>query len=300
MTITEIKAALAKIGGSANKHLGQHFLIDQQVLAEIIEAAEIKKGDRVLEIGPGLGVLTRELIKCGADVIAIEKDRRLAEYTFNSFPSFDGGKVSSSTRRIEGIFGDAAKLDWDQFVGDKPWKFVSNLPYAITSLALRKALYAKNPPEVVVVLVQREVAERVLARDGKMSLLALMVGLAVGPVETQNLASNSKQSNPNNPNIQIIRRVPAEAFYPPPKVESAILKIIPMSHEPRVTLWGIEPEDVMKLAKKGFAHPRKLVQRNLEIANSKWQELSSQIGFEIKARAEDLTAKQWAELAKLV
>jgi len=285
MTPTEIKAAMAEIGGTANKHLGQHFLIDEKTLEVIVESADIKKGDRVLEIGPGLGVLTRALLERGAEVIAIEKDRRFAD----SLNKIDG---------LELHIGDASKNDWDSIIHSKPWKFVSNLPYAITSLALRKALYAKNPPTVVVVLVQREVAERVLARDGKMSLLALMVGLSVGPVETQNLASNSKQSNPNNPNIQIIRRVPAGAFYPPPKVESAILKIVPTYNVQRTTFWGIEPEEVMKVARKGFAHPRKLLQRNLGIENGQWQELSKQIGFDVKTRAEDLKVEQWAELAK--
>ncbi len=266
MTPTEIKAVMAKIGGTANKHLGQHFLIDNKALEIVVESADIKKGDRVLEIGPGLGVLTSALLERGAEVIAIEKDRRFADNL-------------SKIYGLELHIGDASKNDWDSIVGIKPWKFVSNLPYAITSLALRKALYAKNPPTIIVVLVQREVAERVLARDGKMSLLSLMVKLA-------------------STDADIIRRVPAGAFYPPPKVESAILKIMPTSHESRVTTWGIEPEEVMKMAKQGFAHPRKLLQRNLGIENGKWQELSKQIGFDVKTRAEDLKVEQWAELAK--
>ncbi|MFA6503945.1 MAG: rRNA adenine dimethyltransferase family protein [Patescibacteria group bacterium] len=293
MTPTQIYAALASMGGKANKHLGQHFLIDQAALETIVETAEIKKGDRVLEVGPGLGVLTRALIDAGAKVTAIEKDRRLLDFVSPLIKGAGGISVS----------GDASKLDWDEIMGAKPWKFVSNLPYAITSLALRKALYTKNPPTLVAVLVQREVAERVLARDGKMSLLALMVGLSVDAVETQNLASNLKQSNITTPskNIQIVRRVPAGAFYPPPKVESAVLKIVPRTtyDVPRKT-WGIDPEEVMKIAKKGFAHPRKLLQRNLQITNDKWQELSERIEFNIKARAEELSVGQWVELAKQV
>lgn len=278
MTPTQINQVLSSLGSKANKNLGQHFLIDKVALDTIVKTAEIKKGDRVLEVGPGLGVLTHALIGVGAHVTAIEKDRRLAEY-LQTAPLLKGGRGVL-------VSGDASKLDWDEIMGNKPWKFVSNLPYAITSLALRKALYAKNPPSLVVVLVQREVAERIVARLSshvprpKMSLLALMVGLA-------------------STDATIIRRVPAGAFYPPPKVESAILKIVPRptSNVPR---WGIESEDVMFVAKKGFAHPRKLLQRNLGIANDKWQEISSQIRFEIKVRAEDLSVEQWVELAKAV
>ena len=178
MNPTEIRAVLSELGGGANKTLGQHFLIDKTALGTIVDAANIKKGDRVLEVGPGLGVLTKELLSLGADVTAIERDKRFTDY------------LAANADGVRLVMGDAAKLDWDQLMGDKPWKFVSNLPYSITSLALRKALYAKNPPSIVVVLVQREVAERILARDGKTSLLSLMVALSVGPVETQNLASH--------------------------------------------------------------------------------------------------------------
>ena len=265
MTPTEIKKNLLKYGGKANKHLGQHFLIDNSALETIVEKAEIKKGDQVLEIGPGLGVLTRALIEKGAKILAIEKDRRFIECL-----EFDG---------LDLHIGDAARIEWDQLVGEGAWKFVSNLPYAITSLALRKALYIKHPPELIVVLVQREVAERVLARDGKQSLLSLMVALASFKTE-------------------IVRRVPAGAFYPPPKVESAVLKIVPLSNPERLKKWGVEPEKVMVVAKKGFAHPRKLLQRNLQIESGKWQELSKSFGFDMKVRAEDLKVEQWVGLVK--
>ncbi|MDD5438113.1 MAG: 16S rRNA (adenine(1518)-N(6)/adenine(1519)-N(6))-dimethyltransferase RsmA [Patescibacteria group bacterium] len=265
MTPTEIKSALTKLGGKANKRLGQHFLIDHSALAAIVEAAEIKRGDRVLEIGPGLGVLTKSLLEQGAKVTAIEKDKRFTE-NLNGMKDLD--------LKME----DAVRTDWDLLV-NKSWKFVSNLPYAITSLALRKALYAKNPPELIVVLVQREVAERVLARDGKQSLLSLMVALASNKVE-------------------IIKRVPAGAFYPPPKVESAILKISPISNAERRTRWGIEPEDVMAVAKKGFAHPRKLLFRNLSLGEKEWTQIAQNLGIDLKVRAEDLLVQQWVELTK--
>lgn len=179
MTPTDIKAIMQSIDSRPIHALGQNFLIDQAALKDIVQAAEIKKGDHILEIGPGLGVLTKELIASGARVTAIEKDKKLFSHL---------AQMSYSVQLHQ---GDAAKLDWDKLINKKPWKFVSNLPYSITSLALRKALYEVDPaPEVLVVLVQREVAERILMRNGKMSLLSLMVGLSVGPVETHNHASN--------------------------------------------------------------------------------------------------------------
>lgn len=272
MTPTEIKAALAKLGGHANKRLGQHFLIDRAALETIVEAANIKAGDRVLEIGPGLGVLTRALIEKGAEVIGIEQDRRFVEYLV--------GAHGNAPLQI--IHGDAATTHWHELIADRPWKFVSNLPYSITSLALRKALWTPKPPDVVVALVQREVAERAIARDGKTSLLSLMVALA-------------------SESARIVRRVPPGAFFPPPKVESAVLQIVPMSLAERERKWGMDPEKIMAVAKKGFAHPRKLLSSNLGLRVGTTHASSLQeIGINPKARAEDLAPEDWARLGKLL
>ena len=263
MTPTQIKAVLTELGGGANKRLGQHFLVDAHALATIVEAAEIEAGDRVLEIGPGLGVLTGALIDAGADVTSVERDRRFMEFLKNRFPE-----------HFDLIEGDAAKLDWENHFKKKRWKFVSNLPYAITSLALRKALYAPHPPTDLVVLVQREVAERAIARDQKHSLLSLMVAFA-------------------SHEASIVKRVPAGAFFPPPRVESAILKIVPMSREEREAIWGVDPEKLMSLAKRGFAHPRKLLSSNLGIKGG----ILVKNGLPEKARAEDLQPDDWVKLA---
>ena len=262
MNPSEIKQILNGLGGGANKRLGQHFLIDGHALATIVEAAEIEKGDRVLEIGPGLGVLTSALIAQGAHVTSVERDRRFMDFLKKKFPEY-----------FDLIEGDASKLAWEHHFKKKDWKFVSNLPYSITSLALRKALYAPHPPTCLVVLVQREVAERAIARDQKHSLLSLMVAFA------------SHESG-------IVKRVPAGAFFPPPRVESAVLRIIPMSQEERLAVWGTDPEKIMALAKQGFAHPRKLLSSNLKIPPTKLVE----IGIAEKARAEDLRPEDWARL----
>jgi 16S rRNA (adenine1518-N6/adenine1519-N6)-dimethyltransferase len=274
MKPSEIRAALEELGGGANKRLGQHFLIDARILERIVETAAIKKGDRVLEVGPGLGVLTHALLDRGAEVIAIEQDRRFVEYV---------GALRAMPLRV--VQGDAATIHWHDLLDDGPWKFVSNLPYSITSLALRKALWSPKPPEILVVLVQREVAERATSlasdvagdRKGKTSLLSLMVSLA-------------------SSSARIVTRVARGAFYPPPKVESAVLEIIPISWKEREARWGIHPEKIMEMAKRGFAHPRKLLSSNLGI-NPK---TLSDLKLNPKTRAEDLSPEDWARLAKTI
>lgn len=276
MKIQEIRATLEKLGARPNKRLGQHFLIDKHALETIVEEAEIEQGDRVLEIGPGLGVLTERLIGAGAHVVAIERDKKFPEYLLEEFPPYEGGVKGG----LEVIQGDAAKLDWDGVVGKEEWKFVSNLPYAITSLALRKALWSANPPTNIVVLIQREVAERIILRGRKKhSLLSLMVAFA-------------------SHEVMLVKRVSRTCFYPPPKVESAILRIIPMSLEEREAIWGMNPEAAMALAKKGFSHPRKLLFSNLGLKGEESVRISRITGLSEKSRAEDLNPEDWVSLAK--
>lgn len=271
---------LHQFGGGANKKLGQHFLIDQRALEVIVETADIHRGDRVLEVGPGLGVLTRELLDRGAEVTAIERDRRFVEYLSavgagSPRPPMGMGEVTSPLRLVQ---GDAATIHWHELVGLEPWKFVSNLPYSMTSLALRKALWTPNPATNIVVLVQREVAERAIANKKKTSLLSLMIALA-------------------SSSARIVRRVPAGAFFPPPKVESAILQIIPMSLRDREQRWGVDPEKIMQIAKLGFAHPRKMLISNLKQMNVS-EKIFKQAGLSLKIRAEDLSPDDWARLAR--
>jgi 16S rRNA (adenine1518-N6/adenine1519-N6)-dimethyltransferase len=261
MNPSEIKHILSTLGGGANKRLGQHFLVDASALEAIVEAAGIKKGDTVLEVGPGLGVLTTALLEQGASVVAIEQDRRFIE------------RLTQENLRV--VHGDAATIHWHELVGKGSWKFVSNLPYSITSLAIRKALWSPKPPDVVVVLVQREVAERAIAKSGKHSLLSLMVAFA-------------------SDEARIVRRVAPGSFFPPPKVESAVLRIVPMSQKDRLKKWGIDPEKVMEIAKKGFAHPRKLLSSNIGIK----PDVLAEVGLNPKARSEDLSPMDWAKLAQ--
>ena len=268
MKPSEIKEILNDIGAGARKSLGQHFLIDKKVLKDIVAAAEIKKGEMVLEIGPGLGVLTRELLGAGAKVTAIEKDKKLSAFL-----------ESQKYDQLNIVRGDAAKINWDELVQEK-WKCISNLPYSITSLALRKSLTAKHPPQTIVVLIQKEVAERALAKDGKQSLLSLLVGL-------------------NTKSARIVRRVGKGAFYPRPRVESAILELIPMKEQEILKRWGIETEKVMKMAKLGFKHPRKKLISNLKGEYPEIANFFAKMELSESVRAEGLTLDQWVELRRL-
>jgi 16S rRNA (adenine1518-N6/adenine1519-N6)-dimethyltransferase len=262
MNPTEIKSILQRLGTHPNKRLGQHFLIDQQALETIVEAGELKRGDVVLEIGPGLGVLTQALLERGAIVKAVERDRRFAAYL-----------QEIMKERFILIEGDATRVDWGVA---RPWKFISNLPYSITSFVLREALWRDDPPEKIVVLVQREVAERAIAKEGKQSLLSLMIAL-------------------RSSSARMVRRVPRGAFYPPPKVESAILEMVPLDHQASSKRWGIDPARVMAIAKQGFAHPRKLLASNLGIRDTR---ILSVVGLDEKIRAEAVSVEQWVSLAK--
>ncbi|MCC7357768.1 ribosomal RNA small subunit methyltransferase A [Candidatus Uhrbacteria bacterium] len=265
MKLQEIKAILTEFGSGANKALGQHFLIDPQALEAIVGAAQVHVGDRILEIGPGLGVLSFALKNAGAEVLAIEQDRRF-------IPRLQ-------VQGIQVMHGDAASLDWDEIIGNESWKFVSNLPYSITSLAIRKALYRAHPPERLVVLIQKEVAERILARGGKHSLVSLMVSFA-------------------SSSIRIVKLVKPGSFFPSPKVQSAILEIIPLSSVERFEKWGVDPEHIMKIAKVGFAHPRKKVRSNL-ITFSFTDGDFTEAGIAEHARAEELKPEQWAKLVQI-
>jgi len=260
--------------------LSQNFLIDKNILDKIIDSAEIKKGDRILEIGPGLGVLTQALLKSGATVTFIEKDKVFAERLISEHFFYQNKIITQNA--VRGICSDASKQNFSDLMGSKPWKFVSNLPYSITSIALRKALYTKNPPSLLVALVQKEVAERIMAQNKKvkMSLLALMSHLACS-------------------NLKIIHKVSPTSFYPSPKVDSAIFKLIPLSPTERLKKWGIDPEIVMKVAKLGFAHPRKFLYRNLNIKVEAWNKIATKMHINPKIRSEELTPAQWVELTKL-
>ena len=278
-TPTEIRALLTQLGARPEKSFGQNFLIDPTVLASVVEAGELAPGEAVLEVGPGLGVLTEDLLATGAHVHAIERDRKFITYLEAAF--------ANDAKRFLLTQGDAAEIDWNTLLSaDQPWKFISNLPYAISSLALRYALWGEHPASHVVVMLQRELAERALvlvqAKQVKerSSLLALMVALS---------CSSGK----------IVRRVAPGSFFPAPNVESAILLLQPMTQAERLKRWGIHPGRVMEIAKRGFKQPRKQLFSNLEVRDRR-EELAQALDLSPDVRPEALSTEHWVALTKLL
>jgi len=272
--LTQTERLLRRFGLRARKRLGQHFLIDEGILGLILSTAQLTRKDVVLEVGPGLGVLTRELAKQAGWVLAIELDDRLAAILKQSLSFF---------KNITIINEDVLKVEPATLLSEakieKPsvgYKVVANLPYYITSPILRHFLEAKLKPQLMVVMVQKEVAKQVVAKPGRMSLLSVSVQLYGEPA--------------------IAGYVPAGCFYPAPEVDSALLKIVPYSRSPV----DIETESFFALVRAGFSASRKQLANSLAqgLGVSKTEVLSLLGKAQIapQRRAETLSLEEWARL----
>ncbi|NCS99615.1 ribosomal RNA small subunit methyltransferase A [Candidatus Parcubacteria bacterium] len=253
----------------AKKSLGQNFLKSKQALSAISDAGEIKEGELVIEIGPGKGALTKYLLEKTSRVVAIEKDRELIEFLNEKFQE----EVSGGALTI--IEGDI--LDFDEKTIEKPYKLIANIPYYITGEIMEKFLSSSNQPERVVFLLQKEVVDRIMVRDGKESILSMSVKAFGEP--------------------KYIQKVQAKAFSPAPKVDSAILAIGGIS---KSRFKGISEDKFFRVLKTGFAHKRKMLINNLEKLASKEDlvNLFRKLGLEAKTRAETLSVDNWIELSK--
>ena len=249
------------------KSLSQNFLTDPEALDAIVAAAELRPGDNVVEIGPGLGVLTRRLLAAGASVLAVEVDPRLAEYLRRELYGVD---------RFELIEADALSLHPREFFPDEPIKVVANIPYHITSPLLHTFLEGERPPELTVLLVQLEVAERVAAPPGRMSYLSVFA---------QNVAT-----------AEVVARVPAAAFEPAPAVESAVLRLRRREH-PAVEV-GDAREPFYRVVQAGFRQRRKQVHngltRELTVDREVVEAGLSACGVDPERRPQTLSVGEWA------
>ena len=260
----------------AKKSLGQNFLTSQPALEEIVSTAEIQKGETVLEIGPGMGVLTEKLLSHGAKVVAVEKDARLIEILERKFAK------ERSDRKFILIEGDALKIDWGEHL-PKKYKVIANIPYYITGLIFRKIFSQKNLSERVVLLVQKEVAERIVAKKkkpldsarGKESILSLSVKVFGSP--------------------RVIRKVPRGSFSPSPTVDSAILLIENINRD---FFKNVSEEKFFTAVKKGFSSKRKLLTRNLGFSKEVGDKLFKSLGLNPSTRAEDLLPEEWGPLVQ--
>ena len=270
--LTETKALLRQAGLRPRKGLGQHFLVDGSYLKHILTAAELTTNDNVIEVGPGLGVLTRTLAERAGHVLAVEKDEHLAELLKDAYK--DNTNVSIVNRDI--LRENVADLT-KAFLGREPqYKVVANLPYYITSPVLRLFLEARAKPERLVVMVQKEVAKQITAAAGDMSLLTVGIQLYGEP--------------------KIIKYVPARAFYPPPDVDSAILKIT-VFPRPRV---DVEIETFFKVVRAGFSAARKQIANSLshglDLPKDEILSLLARAGVDPQRRAETLSIEEWGQL----
>jgi 16S rRNA (adenine1518-N6/adenine1519-N6)-dimethyltransferase len=264
----------------AKKSLGQNFLRSGAVLHSIVAAGKAEKTDTILEIGPGKGALTEALLQTGATVIAIEKDHLLIPYLEEKF--------SEEIKNKKFILMEKDILDFDpSALGLKSdeYKLIANIPYYITGAILEKFLEEKTRPSCIVFLVQKEVADRIVARDKKESILSISVK-AFG--------------KPKN-----VLKVSKKAFSPSPKVDSAVLLIENISHE-SFKGWGIEENLAIRsffdIVRGGFAHKRKLLARNLEKVSTKdlISKAFSELELPMSVRAEDLSPEKWLNLARFL
>ncbi len=250
---------------SPNKSLGQHWLTDIQALEAIAELAEIRPTDTVLEIGPGLGNLTRYLARLATDVIAVEFDENLAA----KLPA----RVTAANLRV--IQGDILKFDLSSLPA--AYKVVANIPYYLTSNLLRVLSEADNPPRMMVLLVQKEVAERICAKPGRMSVLSVSVQLFY--------------------DCRPALEVPADKFDPPPKVDSQV--VVLRRHE-KPLFSGIDTDIFFRLVKAGFSERRKKLRSSLAgglgLAKEQADSLLDKAAIDPAARAQNLSLAQWHSL----
>lgn len=257
----------------AKKSLGQNFLNSPHAITEIVQAGKVNERDTVLEIGPGKGVLTKALLETGAHVIAIEKDDRMIPLLQEKFTT------EIEHKKLTLIHGDILELTIQDILKDE-YKLIANIPYYITGEILRKFFEETHQPELMVLMVQKEVALRI-ARDPKESILSVSVKVYGRP--------------------EYIRTVKASAFIPAPNVDSAILLIDSISKN-YFKEKNIDEKFFFEILKAGFAHKRKFLSKNLEIrvSKEKIEQAFNQLSLSPKSRAEDLNIQNWRELVELL
>ncbi len=268
MNISEFLPKLEELGVNPSKLRGQNFLVDKNILNKIIKSADVKKGELVLEVGPGFGALTEQLDKLAKKVVAVEKDNKLFDYL-----------ESQNFQNTEIIHADVLKLNEEQiksFFSSKKYRIVANLPYNISSAFLRKFLEQEFAPQSMILMLQKEVAERMLPNSKQNSILSLSVNFYADP--------------------KILFKVSPTCFFPVPKVESVILEL--KNIKPK---FDIEPAKLFKIIKMGFSSKRKMLLNNLKsFGSDKVKQSLNKLSLNEKIRAEELSLEQWVALTELL
>ena len=264
---TEVKSTLRRLGLSPRKALGQHFLVGDDALVDILEAAQIF-GKTVVEIGPGLGALTKKLAEHARKVVAVEIDPLLAAALQKELANFENLLV---------VCADARDVEVEDLVGKEYFKLVANLPYYAAMPILRRFLESSHPPTQAVVMCQREVAMAMVAGPGEMSLLSVAIQLYGHP--------------------RIVGIVPSSAFYPSPKVTSTIVHI-EVYHKPVLEVQ--DKGEFFALVRGGFAAPRKQLRNSLSYGLNLSVDTSATMlwkaDIDSKRRPQTLTLDEWGQL----
>jgi len=260
------KTILNRYGLTAKKSLGQNFIYDDQILSRIVTAAQVKPADQVLEIGPGLGSLTHFLAAQASRVVALELDDQLLPILAQDF---------AASGNVELVHGDILAFEpSDSFAAG--YKVVGNLPYYITGAIFRHLLSSPLPPELMLVTVQKEVAERLVSEPGNMSVLSVMVQLYS--------------------EVEVMFPIKAGAFWPRPDVDSAVVRLI--RRDVPLVERG-EEEALLSLVKTGFSQKRKQLQKNLRLLGlprDKLTEAFNRADIEGSRRAQSLSLQEWQAL----
>jgi len=264
-----IRDQLSQLGLRPRKALGQHFLHDHGIVQRIVTTAQLMPGQLVVEIGPGLGMLTAALVERGAQVIAIELDADLAQYLTERFAG----------QPVTIVHADALTVDYAALTGGQPYVVVANLPYNVATAILERLLTGQHPPERLVVMVQREVAERLAARPPQMSLLSVLAQTFTEP--------------------RIVFRIGPGAFVPPPKVESAVVTLDRRA-EPLVP--QAEQSDFFRVVQAGFQQRRKqlvnALAHGLGLPKPAVYAALQAAAIAPTRRAETLTIAEWLTLSR--
>ncbi len=255
------------------KSKGQNFLIDEEVYDKIISYADLKPEDTVLEVGPGLGFLTFKLAQKVKKVLAVELDSKIVEVLQILIQSH-------KTKNIKIFNKDILTAKGDNFFKISPYKIVSNLPYNITSIFLRKFLSLSHKPGLIVLMLQKEVVSRIIARPPKMSLLSLSVQFYA--------------------EVELMLDVSRDNFYPSPEVDSAIIKITPNK---KLLDSYQEEKKFFKLLKVAFSAKRKMLKNNLAIGLKIDEEVIEkafkELDLDLKVRAEQISLEKWLKIYNL-
>ena len=265
-----VPSLLKQYGIRPQKSLGQNFLADHNALVKIVHDAGVGYTDRVLEIGAGLGNLTRLLAHNAREVTAVEIDERL-------YLALEG--VLRPFHNVRLVKGDILDIPMESLFSEDGYLVVANIPYYITSGVIRHLLEAEVKPKRIVLTIQREVAERIISRDGKMSLLSLSVQVYG--------------------EARITNQIPANCFYPSPQVDSSVL-IIEVDEQPKLSDEGIRR--MFRLAHAAFNQKRKMLRNSLKaiLDESALSAVLERAGVDPRQRPEDLSLAEWIRLAEAV